>query len=172
MPETNQQRILRVLLEPANVLETVTQQCLTMLHVDTAVGIHLTRIGLKVGAPRAGILDDEVFRRIVRATITANRSSGIVRDINRVARLVVPESPLGTIVNRNVGQCAYILTIEGVEITSEIARALVRLIIRATSDGVRAIIGWTEDPVEDSLFWDTDTWDDHVWWFVADKEII
>lgn len=169
MPETNTQKILRILLKPAAALEAALHQALNGLTIDTAVGIHLTRIGKKVGAPR-GTPDDEVFRREARATISTNKSDGVVNDIIKVARGVVPEAV--TILVQPVGVAASILRVEGIVLPTSAVRPLTTLVQRATSAGVRRLVGYSLDPPETVARWSTPgrVWGTSVWSHITDKK--
>lgn len=158
MPETNTQKVLRALLAPAPTLETACRQVLGALDIDTALGFMLELIGKRVGRPRNGVLDDEVYRRYIRGQISANKSDGINRDIIKVARAVVPEAV--TILIQPVGAAASILRVEGIAMLSSAVLPLTDLVLRATSAGVRRIIGYSLDPPEDVLRWGTP---DRVW---------
>src|SRR5262245_2616348 len=66
MGDSNTQKALRALLAPAASLEHALQQLLTERNVNTAIGAQLDLIGKIVGRPRAGVADDEIYRRYIR----------------------------------------------------------------------------------------------------------
>lgn len=121
--ETNTEKALRALLAPAPALQTAALAVLASLDVDTAVGFMLERIGKRVGRPRNGVLDDEVYRRYIRAQISANKSDGLIEDILTVARLVVfdEDAALRLV---NLGGASYILYVEGIALPTDVAATL------------------------------------------------
>jgi hypothetical protein len=84
----NISRLLVVFGKAVQGFESAGQEVWNQRSVDTAIGVQLDDIGLVVGQPRGG-LDDETYRRYVRAAIKANRSNGTVFDVLRVLRLVI-----------------------------------------------------------------------------------
>lgn len=170
MAESNTQKAIRALLTPAPTIEAALRQALTRLDVNTATGVHLENVGKKVGRPRSGITDDEEYRRYVRAQISANKSDGIVNDVIKVARAVVPEAE--TILVQNVGAAASILRVEGVALPETAERPLVELVLAATSAGVRRLVGYSLDPPEEVLRWGTPgrTWGTSKWSHITDKK--
>lgn len=138
MAESNQQKILRCFLAPAAELETAELQALTEMNVNTAVGVHLERIGLKVGRAREGVTDDEIYRRYIRAQIVANKSDGLIVDLLTIARLVVFEDD-AVYLMRNEGAAAFVLVVGGVAVEWEVAEVLADMVRLATAAGVRGI---------------------------------
>src|SRR6185295_16570081 len=90
--ETNTQKLLRVWLTPAADLEQALLSVLAGLNVETATGFMLTILGKWVGRERNGVTDDGIFRRYVKAQISANKSDGTGEDVLTVARLVLGSS--------------------------------------------------------------------------------
>lgn len=150
MPETNQQKILRALLAPMPDIERAALQALTEMNVNTAVGIHLDRIGYKVGREREGVTDDEIYRRYIRAQIAANKSDGLIADMLTIARLVVFDDD-ATYLLRNEGAAAFVLVVEGVAVAFEVAEVLADLIRLATAAGVRGITQTQASEPEDAF---------------------
>ena len=68
--------------------EQVLYQLRQRLDIDTQVGVQLDKIGVLVGQPRQGLLDD-IFRLWLKARIRVNRSSGSNKDMYQVAELVL-----------------------------------------------------------------------------------
>lgn len=169
--DSNTQKALRAWLAPAPELEATMQAVLTERSVDTAVGAQLDVVGALVGRPREGVTDDEIYRRYVRAQITANKSDGIIEDILTIARLVVDDED-ATFVLRNEGTAAYTLAVEGVAITNEVAAVLMKLLLKATSGGVRPILEYSTAPPATVLRWSTQgVWGTAVWARATDREI-
>jgi len=167
---TNTEKALIALLSPANDLAAAMLAVLTQRNVDTAVGVQLDVIGAIVGRAREGVADDEIYRRYVRAQISANKSNGTVNDVQKVARLVIGDT--GTITTVITGVAASVLRVDGIALFDAVAAVLVELVLRATSDGVRRIVEWTgQDPAR-TLYWDTaGVWDTAVWFNAADQEL-
>jgi len=167
---TNTEKAITALLAPANDLAAAMLAVLTQRNVDTAVGVQLDVIGVIVGRARDGVSDDEIYRRYVRAQISANKSNGSVNDVQKVARLVIGDA--GTITTVITGVAASVLRVDGIALSDAVAAVLVELVLRATSDGVRRIVEWTgQDPAR-TLYWDTaGVWDTAVWFNAADQEL-
>src|SRR5687768_16247400 len=84
----NIEKLLAVSVAPAQDLENCLQQLRLYRFVDTAEGDQLDIIGRIVGLDREG-LDDDDYRRYIRARIAANNSNGTIEDLLTVAFLVV-----------------------------------------------------------------------------------
>jgi hypothetical protein len=172
VPKSNQEKALIALLSPSQPLEDAAQGALHGMDVNNARGVHLDRVGAKVGEERAGESNDEVYRRYVRSKVSTNRSNSNIPDIIRVARTIVPETPPGGIVNDNVGHGAFILRIEGVAVDAGAARVLVRNVLKSAGAGVRAIVGYTAGAPSSRARWSTQgTWGSGRWSRVRSKEI-
>ncbi len=139
----------RVIASEIQAVEDALFDLLTLRQIDTATDATLTRIGDIVGQPRDGITDDDVYRRLVRARIAANKSRGTPDDILRVARAVFPEPEI-TFDLQLLGTAAYVLVVMG-PVTDELADILISLLKDATSAGVGSqLISSTVE--EDLLF--------------------
>lgn len=86
--ENNIRKLLRVWLSGVQGLEYALQQLYTERNIDNAIGAQLDVLGVIVGQPRNGLIDD-TYRRHIRARISANRSKGTLKDLLTVADLVV-----------------------------------------------------------------------------------
>lgn len=171
MAESNTVKVLRALLTPAAALEAAFQQLLTERNVNTAVGAQLDAVGKLVGRARQGVADDEVYRRFIRATISANKSDGLIEDLLTIARLVVDDDDASFVFD-NQGAAAYVLRVEDVAVSESTARVLIALLIKATAGGVRGVLGWTEEPPANVGRWTTQgTWGTALWGRVSSKEI-
>lgn len=117
--KTGIENILRSLLEESVAVE----EQLTLLRdnrsVDTATGIVLDLLGGLVGEPRSGATDDD-YRRLVRARIAINRSSGVVENVLRVVRLVLDDST-ATLRAVNVGGAEARIEIGGAAVPLALA---------------------------------------------------
>ena len=152
--DSNTQKAIRALLSPYPALEAAAMAVLTQRTVDNAVGAQLDVIGGWVGRPRSGVTDDEIYRRYVRAQIVANKSSGTIEDALAVADLVIHDGA-ATLTIRNEGAAAYVLEVSTIALPDAIAAVLVRLLIKATSAGVRIILERSSSPPSTVLRWST-----------------
>lgn len=152
--ESNTQKLIRVLMSPAADLENTQLAVLNNLNIDNARGFLLDIIGKWVGRPRNGVADDEIYRRYVRAQVSANKSDGIINDILTVASLVIDDED-AVLTLHNEGTAAYRLSVDGIITTIEIATVLAALIVKATAAGVRPIIQWSSSLPEDTFTYDT-----------------
>ena len=119
-------------------LETVCQQVLTQRSIDTAVGAQLDVIGVIVYQDRNG-LDDETYRRYLRATIATHRSNGTVENLIRVADLVIfDDDALYTVEPQNYGTVR--MRIENLAIDVGLAATVFTFLARTASTGVRVIL--------------------------------
>lgn len=167
---TNTEKSIAARLGPANALGAAMRAVLTQRSIDTAVGAQLDVLGALVGRARQGVTDDEIYRRYIRAQISANKSDGTIPDILTVARAVLGNG--GTIVNSNTGCAAYVLRVEGLAVSDDVAGVLVELVLQATSAGVRAVVEWSSADPTTTLYWDTQgVWDTAVWFNAADQEL-
>ncbi len=167
--ETNTEKALRALLDPAIDLATAMLAVLNGFDVNTAVGAQLDVLGNRVGRPRNGVADNEIYRRYVRAQIVANRSDGVIDDILAVAVLVIGDVR-ATPVFINVGDAAFILRIEGLTVPDEVAAVLIALVRKATSAGRRALVGYTPGAPETQGRWSQSLWGTGRWSSIRDKE--
>lgn len=143
-------------VSPAQDLETALWDLLTLRQVDTAIGAQLDVLGRLVGQPR-NTDDDEVYRRYVRARISANKSKGLTVDLLRIARLIV-DDPAAAIELDNVGIAAYVLRVLGVAIDNDVATALIRFLKDATAAGVRPVLEYLPADAIETAFWDSAKW--------------
>jgi hypothetical protein len=137
MSDNNITLLLRALVGPIQAAEDALQQLLTERTIDTSIGAQIDVIGKLVGEARAG-LDDETYRRHVRARISANRSTGRVSDVLKVADLVVYDD-LAYLRVIQYGQAAFVLRVEDI-IVDDITTSLVRFMRQTTAAGVRAVV--------------------------------
>lgn len=169
--ESNDEKQLRALLTPAADFQATARAVLAGLSIDTAIGAQLTLLGKLVGRPRAGITDDDVYRRYVRAQIAANKSDGLNRDILTIARLVI-DDPAADLTLRNEGVATYVLSVDGIALSTTVAAVLMALLRKATADGVRPILEYSTATPANTLHWGTSgTWGTSVWARATDKEI-
>lgn len=138
--------LLTAWLAGAQSLEAAFQQLLTQRNIETAVGAQLDVIGKLVGQPRDG-LDDDTYRRYIRARITTNRSSGTVGDALKIARLLLGE-PVPQLILNNWGTAAYELVVEGASIPTALAQVIIDFLVDGTAAGVRPILKSSSSPLK------------------------
>lgn len=136
--DNNIRKLLKCWLSPAQYLEGVLQQLYSERSIDTAIGAQLDVLGRLVGQARDG-LNDDTYRRYIRARISVNRSKGRIQDIIRVADLVVDDVHARFNL-KNQGRAAYVLKIEDVATTFALSLVVLDLVKDATAAGVRVII--------------------------------
>lgn len=168
--ETNTQKVIRILTVPANPLAAAIRAVIAQRNVETATGVWLTQLGALVGREREGVTDDEIYRRYVKAQIATNKSDGLIEDIITIATLVVGNEDAAIVVD-NTGAAAYILRIDGVPISDEVAAVLIELAIKATGAGVRVILGYTSAEPSAGDLWGSGSWGISSWRRVIDEEI-
>lgn len=77
--------LLRSYLDEVQELEDVIADIRASRDVDTTTGVHLEKIGRKVGQPRVGV--DDLYRVFIRVRIRVNASHGKAKDVIAVAKL-------------------------------------------------------------------------------------
>jgi len=140
----NIQKLLTAWLAPFQDIENCLQQLVTERSVDDSVGAQLDVLGKIVGQSRLG-QDDDLYRRYIRARISANRSKGRISDILRVSDLIVYDDA-ATYVLDNEGAAAYVLRVEGTTVTIPVLQALAYFLRSATSAGVRSMVQGNQNP--------------------------
>ncbi len=157
---TNIAKLLRALLAPSQDLENALQQLLTERGIDNAVGAQFDILGSVAGQPRNG-LDDDTYRRYVRARIMVHRSSGNIEDVLRVADLFVYDDDAVYVVD-NQGAAAYVLRVNGIALPDATAALLAQFLQTASSAGVRVIVEYSAEDPSTWFQWDTVDlgWDD------------
>ena len=160
---SNTKNFLIAQIEPCQLLEDTIQACIAQRDVNQAIGVQLDELGGLVGQPRNGIGDDEVYRRYIRARITANKSDGAPETIYKIARLVLGDTD-HTLEFDNQGNAAYVLRIAGDTLTDAIAADVLAFMRRATAAGVRGILEWTTEDPDDIALWTTQgEWGTALW---------
>lgn len=163
-------KLLTALTGTVQDVETALWQILTERSVDNATGVHLDAIGAVVGQDRGGLIDED-YRRFIRARIATNRSRGTIGDILRISRLVLND-PAAYLELDNQGAAAYVLRVNDVVITDDLAEILIDFLraavaanatrTGATSAGVRVILEYSA--AEDRAIWGTSTYESTDVW--------
>lgn len=136
-------QLLSILSQESQNIEEAFWQLFTERGVDTAEGVTLDAIGNLVGQKRGG-LDDDNYRRLVRARISVNRSKGKQSDILKIARSII-DDPNAHLILETTGAAAATLTIEGIVLTNDVANFVIDFISDAVVAGVRILL---ETPVD------------------------
>ncbi len=145
-------RLLRCFIEPMQEVATAFRQLRLLRWIDTATGHALGLIGKLVGEPPTG-LDDEVYRRYVRARISANNSNGLIEDLLTVADLVVYDDDAQYIV-LNWGNAYVKFSVAGILLDFELAGILIRFLTDSIGDGIRIVADFDVVADADSFKWD------------------
>jgi len=83
------EKLLTTYTEETQELETAAQEVLVDRWIDTAVGIQLDGLGQIVGRARDGT-GDVTYRKLIRAQIALNLSTGTVQDVVSVLEFFLP----------------------------------------------------------------------------------
>lgn len=148
---------LAAIVGPTQGIEDAMQDLLTERNIDTAVGVQLNALGLIVGQPRGG-LDDDTYRRYIRARIARNRSNGTVEDLIRVAVLILGSETAYVQVDQQ-HPASVVVRIYNIDVPDDIAQVVIQFLRGTVSGGVRIILEYSND-VENIFTWDIDAWDD------------
>lgn len=135
-PDNNITKLLKAVCGPIQDLENAMQQVLIKRGVDTAIGYQLDVIGKIVGQARNG-LDDDTYRRYVRARIRVHNSTGTVEDAIRVSDLIIYDDDAYYHVLMP-GTAGFVVRVENV-IVDELSEPLITFLRPTAAAGVRAI---------------------------------
>ncbi len=150
--ENNFRKLLTVLCSPAQDVENTYQQLLTERSLDVATGAQLDIIGVIVGQTRGGF-GDEDFRRLCRARVATNRSSGTVPQMIKIVDLfLVDDTAYIHFINQ--GDATQLLRIEDIAVTDALADLLMTFIHDAQACGVRTIVESTPAAPGTTFEWD------------------
>jgi hypothetical protein len=133
------EKLLLAIAEQIQSLETACQQVLTQRTIDRGIGVQLDDIGKLVGEPRNG-LDQETYRRRVRARISVHRSKGTIEDVIRVTTLVVFDDA-ATILVQPLPIAGVVVHVDGAVVSEAVADTVLFEFLQATvAAGVRVIL--------------------------------
>lgn len=136
----NISKLLSALVVPFVDLEAVLQQLLLNRSIATATATQLDVLGKIVGQPRDG-LDDDDYRRYIRARVAAHRSDGTFEALIKVASLVVFDDD-AKYVTSNEGTATVRVFVQEVTLTDDLADILFSFLQVARSGGVRIVLEW------------------------------
>lgn len=133
----NISKLLVAMSTAVQSFETAGQQVLSQRTIDNAIGTQLDEIGKVVNQGRIG-LDDDTYRRYLRATISTHRSHGTVEDLIKVIDLIIFEDNATYVVVRSTGTA--LVQVIGVGITDALALVALSFLRRAAATGVRVVL--------------------------------
>lgn len=144
MTQSNTQRLVAALVVPIVSLESVLQELLLNRSISTATGVTLDQLGVIVGQPRNG-LDDDTYRRYIRARVAAHRSDGTFEALIKVASLVVFDAD-ATYVTSNEGTATVRIFIDDLAVSDDLATIVFSFLQTAKVGGVRVLLEWGRSP--------------------------
>lgn len=159
--KTNFEDFLSIFLEPWQKLEDAWWDLFTLRRLDTAFGIGLDVLGYIVGQSRNG-LEDETYRRYIRARIAANRSNGTIPELINIAELIIFDDDASIQMLRQ-NHATILVRVTGIEVDTVLQKALISFLRDAKSGGVRLILESADIAPADLFYWDSTTWDEHYW---------
>lgn len=140
MPTSTEEKFLRAVLGPAQDLEDTFQNLIINRRVDFAVGESLDILGRLVVEPRNG-LDDETYRRRIRARVATNDSDGLINEIINIVRLIMSKDTVVHVYNDVVtGGGNVRVHIIDPNVTGALATVIVKFLNDAVLAGVRVIV--------------------------------
>lgn len=155
----NIEKLLACLIAPCQDLEDALQQLKLERSVDTADGEQLDVIGNIVAQPRLG-LDDETYRRYIRARVATHNSDGTTEDLLTICELVVYDDDATYVITQE-GTATARVFVSGEVITTALATVLFGFLNASKSSGVRIVLEWGEAPIAELFqFDDGPGWDD------------
>lgn len=131
-----------VFTKQMQAIEDAFWQLYTERWVDTAMGPQLDVIGRIVGQRRDNSVDDDEYRTRIKARVRCNRSSGTIRDIYAVFRVLLPAGTPLLFTRGNVA--AFTFTI-GTAITAAYAKLYAGFLGSAKAAGVGGGLLWQMD---------------------------
>lgn len=148
---------LAILMAPGNGAEATLMMLLTERAIDTATGPRLAAIGKLVGQPNSG-LDDDDYRRYVRARISTNRSSGALNELYKITRLVLDDAE-AVLVGDRQPPAAIVMRVSGAVVDDDLAAILMGFLRDAAASGIRIILEYSAVPPLDVMYFDINTLD-------------
>ena len=114
------------------------------LDLENAIGINLDLKGALVDEPRQG-LDDDTYRRRIRARIAVHRSTSTVEDLLRIADLIIFEDDAEYFIQTQGGGTVY-FRVDGVAVATELATVAHQFLQQAAGVAVRVIFQYNTAP--------------------------
>jgi len=130
--------LLTSIVSPAQDLESALWQLLTQRFATTAIGSNLDSIGKLVGQPRNGLADVD-YRTYIAARVSANRSSGLIEDLLKVAKTLI-NNTTAVITVAYGGPGTEIMRVTGITRTDAQGQALAAFEQTAVAAGIRIVV--------------------------------
>lgn len=148
---THMLALFAIFLARYNVLEQVCQRLLLLRSIDTAniddpygtTGAQLDQIGAKVGQERNG-LNNQDYRRYIRARIATNNSDGLRENLINIAVLIIND-PDAYIKVTELYPAGVDISIQNIATDDVLAGILINFLRGAAKAGVRLTL--TSTPV-------------------------
>lgn len=118
--------------------------------IDNAEGAQLDVFGAIVGQPRDAA-EDEEYRLRIRARVLTNKSSGGVKEILHIFRVLLPDATLTMIPGY---PASFTLTVSGVSVETDLQPIYLDFLRDAKAAGIYAILEFTEGDLEDAFTFD------------------
>ncbi len=161
MAMNNQKKLLLAFAGDLQAIEDALQQLYSMRSVDEAVGVQLDMLGKIVGQGRGG-MDDDAYRRMIRAKISVNRSKGTFADVLKVAGLILDDDAV-LVEAQNSGPATIVVKLLDAPVPDDVAALVIQMLLKTVSAGVRLLVEWSSDPVEDWFIWGVSNWNEKKW---------
>lgn len=143
------ENVLRAFVGPSQPIESALWQLLTQRFITTAIGVQLDFIGTIVGQPRLG-LDDDSYRRYIRARVAAHKSRGTTEELIKVASLVLLDIEVQIRVETQ-GPASVQVTLVSNTIPDGVAAIVVSFLRQSVDAGVKLVLVTQPGP-ESQLF--------------------
>ncbi|MEE9481202.1 MAG: hypothetical protein V3V34_11765 [Kiloniellales bacterium] len=144
------QRIATIMQTRVQETEDLCWDFLQEQLLAVAVGVHLERLGRKIGELRGPFSDDTVYRRIILARVLANISEGLYETLIGITDLVMQDFLTGTLPDVRVFQIGRAHVRIEFDVTADpgddLKTKLLELIPLACAGGVSCRIIMTFDP--------------------------
>lgn len=153
IPSSGVEKLLVPILDQVQEIENALWDVYFYRQLDNAVDATLDMLGKIVGQLRNG-LDDDDYRRYIRARIFSNKSNGTVEDLILIARLILND-PTAHVVIDQEGAAAVVVRIDRIAVPETLAETLISFLRTSKAAGDRLILQTsTADP---SLWLQLDT---------------
>lgn len=131
----NVEAFLTAIKEEVDEVTTAFEQLLEDRQLDNAFGEQLDLIGRILGQTREGYTLDDDYRKLLKARVKINKSSGTAEDLYAIFALILPTGSTMRIDEYEIA--AFILTVSGA-LTDDSATFFARIMREAKAAGVQA----------------------------------
>lgn len=139
--QPNWQSLMRVAGEVVQRLETLSLGILTQMHIATATGVQLDKIGEFVGLERGSLSDDDLFRLAIIAKGAALTSSGTVDELIGILATLFPNNSVNVI---DAPPANIIVTVSGPALDLSLVEFVSTIFLPAVSAGVGFVFSATD----------------------------